>query len=183
MSPTVREVVDRIVALDLVDPHVPAEELSPEAFDEDLDYFGEPDYVAVLRLLEQLRIAYFTDYKTFRGACEGGGEGYQEELERFAATSRGYVTITDIELVDTEPGKHRLSCRFNDSIKKWSFRHGGDEDMEAHLSIALDLPCLWQWDPGWYTPEPAAPDLGTQVVFGDQEALNQLGKPFGLAFD
>jgi hypothetical protein len=107
---TVREVVDLIVELGLVDPETPAQrtfldrQLLVESFDEPLSYYGHTEQSAVLALLDELGIRYTFDYKTFRGIGESSHderrEWYESELRSIAECSRGMVTITDVRLVE-----------------------------------------------------------------------------------
>lgn len=182
---TIRQLVDRIVALGLVEPQVPARELSPRVWDETLDFFGEPDRLAVLGMLDFLGIRYTVDPRTFRGACAYGSDVYREELERMAACGRGLLSIADVELLDTPDGDHLLRFRCNGQPHEWPIGHRPDEAFEAQVAFAT---FVWDLVPAgsparWCTVDPPDPDAGPAAVFADPEALRQLGTPFGLTFE
>jgi hypothetical protein len=184
MTP-VREVVDRIVALGIVDERTVAEKLDPHDLGQTLDYFGEPDEDGVRYLLDDLGIRYTTDYKTFRGACEDGASLYREELELAAACARGLLTVTDVALVDDARGDHLLRFRCNGQPHEWHITHGEHEDFEAGLTFATWLCDLLPAGSSrrWCTIEPPDPDVGSEFVFGDPAALNRLGAEYGLTFE
>jgi hypothetical protein len=182
---TVRQVTDRIVELGLVDAQTPAQALGPEVLDETLDYFGESDHEAVLSLLDHLGIRYSTDYKTFRYPCQSDGAVYREELDLIAACGRGRLTITDVALVDDANGHHLLRFRCAGQPHEWQIGHGPNEEFEAQLTFATSIGDLVPAGSSarWCSVDPPDPDVGSEAVFGDPEALRQLGARFGLTFE
>ena len=193
---TVRQVAERIVELGLVDAQTLAQTLDPEELDRTLDYFGEPDHMAVVGLLDHLGILYSTDYETFDGACDHGAEVYRRELERVAACGRGLLTITDVEVVDVftverfariyAEGDHLLRFRCNGQPHEWPIEHGPrEEEADAQLTFATRIDGLMPpaGSPArWCSIDPPDPGVGSESVFGDPEALSQLGAQFGLTF-
>jgi hypothetical protein len=183
----VRQAVDRIVELGLVDARVPGQRLDTE-LDENLDYFGRPDHQAVLRLLGRLGIVYEVDYEPFSHVCEDGLEVYRPELECVAAASRGRITITDIELVDDDVagdgGEHVLRFRCNGAVQEWRIAHSEDietEDFEAQLTFGFSVDTLTPAGSPerWCTVTSDGGPLS--LVFADPHALSRLGEQFGLA--
>lgn len=187
---TVRQVAERIVELGLVDLETAHYALDSATLDRTLDYFGEPDGRAVLRLLDRFRIWYAVDYKSFRGVCEDGLELYESELREIEDRMRGLVDITDIEVVDEADGEdefHVLRFRCDGNAHEWRIAHDEDEDEEefdAVMEFALRVHDLKPTDSParWCGVEIDDASFGPQAVFGDPEALRQLGAEFGLVF-
>ncbi len=182
----VGQVVERAVELDLVDAETAVAAVDPQAWDETLDYFGEPDSGGALSLLDTLGIRYTTDYKTFRGDCTDGGmlETYRYELQLIAGCTRGLLTITNVELADDQDGYHRLRFRCNGEAQEWFIDHSEDERLQTQLVFALDLTDLRPKNSSrlWSYPEPVDEDVASDAVFGDPVALNLFGAPYGLTF-
>lgn len=185
---TIRQVTERVVELGLVDAATVVDALEPAMLDSTLDYFGVPDDRAVLRLLSSLGIWYDVDPDAFRGVCEDGPQLYEEQLRLIADRTRGLITITDVDVVDDEAGGHHvLRFRSDGEPREWRITHDEDEDeeefdavmtfsMRIHELVPAGSPARWctvKIDDGAYGP---------QAVFGDPEALRQLGAEFGLTF-
>ncbi|MFE9574845.1 hypothetical protein ACFYO1_00530 [Nocardia sp. NPDC006044] len=184
---TVRAVAQRVVELGLVDQSVVAEKLDADILDETLDYFGD-DELGVLGLLEELGLRYTTEYKMFKGLSVAGEDRlsrYRYELELIASCTQGLLTITEIQLVDGADGGQQLSFRCNGHPQSWPVYPGPDEDLEAQLTFAEYVDTLVPDDSParWCTPDPSDPDVGSEFVFGDPAALNQLGGAFDLTFE
>jgi hypothetical protein len=173
----VRAVVERIVALGIVDERAVAEKLDPGDLDRTLDYFG-----GVQDLLFELGIGYSIDYKTFRHACENDGAGYREELRYIAAATRGLLTITDVELVDDADGDHLLRFRTNGEPHEWPISHRPDEDFEASLQFTTSMDAFTpSGTPARWCSVELDEDL--EFVFADPVALNRLGAEYGVTFE
>ncbi|WP_406277129.1 hypothetical protein OH799_07635 [Nocardia sp. NBC_00881] len=184
---TVREVVDMIIELGLVDRSIPAESFEPDVLDEPLSYFGHTAQEAVLSLLSELEIRYWFDYKTFRGIHEADDderlEWYREELQSIASCSRGVANITNVRLVEND-ADWRLQFDCNGETESWPV-YPGDEDeaFEAGLVFATHLTGIPANSPERFCAvDPGDEDVNGEAVFGDPEALNRLGAHFGLTF-
>jgi hypothetical protein len=189
---TVREVVDLIVELGLVDPETPTRrtfldrQLLVESFDEPLSYYGHTEQSAVLALLDELGIRYTFDYKTFRGIGESSHderrEWYESELRSIAECSRGMVTITDVRLVENDE-QYKLVFDSNGVTESWPVYPGDGEDLEAALVFATHVTEIHTGLVEHFcSVEPFDEDVSGEAVFGDPEALNKLGAHFGLTF-
>ncbi|WP_327116978.1 hypothetical protein OHB12_06230 [Nocardia sp. NBC_01730] len=184
---TVREVVDMIVELGLVDRSTPGETFEPDVLDEPLSYYGHTAQEAVLSLLSELEIRYSFDYKTFRGIDEADDderlERYQAELQSIASCTRGTVTITNVRLVENDAEwELRFDC--NGETESWP-AYPGDEDeaFEAGLVFATHLAGIPENSTQRFCDvDPGDEDVNGEAVFGDPEALNRLGAHFGLTF-
>ncbi|WP_330228908.1 hypothetical protein OHA40_22770 [Nocardia sp. NBC_00508] len=184
---TVREVVDLIVELGLVDQSTAGQTVQPDELDKPLSYYRDAPQQAVLSLLDHLGIRFAFDYKTFRGIEEADDdarlEWYEDVLQSIASCSRGSVTITNVRLVeDDENWELQFDC--NGETEAWPVSPGDeDEDVEAAITFATYLPGI----PAdslerFCSVDPPDVDLSGQAVFGDPEALNRLGAHFGLTF-
>ncbi|WP_157120138.1 hypothetical protein [Nocardia fusca] len=189
---TVREVVDLIVELGLVDPETPAQrtflgrQLLVESFDEPLSYYGHTEQSAVLALLDELGIRYTFDYKTFRHIGESSHderrEWYESELQSIAECSRGMVTITDVRLVENDE-QWKLVFDSNGVTESWPVYPGDGEDLEAALVFATYVTEIHTGLVEHFcSVNPLDEDVSGEAVFGDPEALNKLGVHFGLTF-
>jgi hypothetical protein len=184
---SVRQVVDRAVRLGVVDAAVPARQLDAGGLDGTLDYFGEPDHRALLRLLDELGIVYGIEHKTFRDAHEDGVALYEGELDRIARCGRGQFTLTDVELVD-DGDDHLLRFRCNGERLRWPIMHSDDpeaEGFDASLTFSTYLGDIVPAGAGtarWCSVDSTDPDAGVRFVFADPEALGALGAPFGVEF-
>ncbi|WP_063057680.1 hypothetical protein [Nocardia sienata] len=189
---TVREVVELIIELGLVDPDTPAQrtflgrQLLVESFDEPLSYYGHTEQSAVLALLSELGIRYTFYYKTFRHIGESSHderrEWYESELQSIAECSRGMVTITDVRLVENDE-KWELLFDSNGVTESWPVYPGDDEEFEAALVFATYVTGIHTGlVERFRSVEPFDEDLSGEAVFGDPEALDKLGAHFGLAF-
>lgn len=182
---TVTDVVARMVDAGLVDAAAAAE-MDADTLEKSLDYYGEPEHVAVLRILDEFGVRYRTDYKTFRGACEREGVGYRQELEEIGQCGRGLLAITDIEVLDTVEAAHLIRFRCNGRSHEWKIRHTEeDEDFYAQMCLFESLGDLVPIDAPqrWCSVEPEDPDASFDAVFGDPEALQRLGAEFGMTFE
>ncbi|MEU4311466.1 hypothetical protein [Nocardia sp. NPDC024068] len=183
-----REVVDTIVALGLVDPATPAAVLRLGELEEPLSYYGHTDRSAVRNLLSDLGIRYTFDYKTFRGIRDADDEErldwYRGELESVAACTRGAATIGDVRLVENDD-TWELRFEWNGEVESWLVYPGDeDEDLEAALTFATYVPGLSAPPSGVFClVNPPDLDYSGEAVFGVPEALNTLGRPFGLTFE
>ncbi|MGO4617119.1 hypothetical protein AB4305_22000 [Nocardia sp. 2YAB30] len=183
---TVREVVDMIVELGLVDRSTPRETFEPDVLDEPLSYYGHTAQDAVLSLLSELEIRYSFDYKTFRGIDEADDERlewYQAELQSIASCSRGLVTITNVRLVENDADR-QLQFDCNGETESWPV-YPGDEDeaFEAGLVFATYLAGIpANSSERFCAVDPGDEDVNGEAVFGDPGLLNQLGAHFGLTF-
>ncbi|WP_280294976.1 hypothetical protein [Nocardia abscessus] len=184
---TVREVVDLIVELGLIDPDTPTRlTLVAESLDEPLTYYGHTERSAVLTLLSEVGIRYTLDYKTFRGIDECTDderrEWYETELESIAACSRGRVAVTNVRLVENDT-KSELLFDCNGVTESWPVYPGDDEDVEASLVFATSLTGIHTGVVERFcSVDPPDEDVSGEAVFGDPEALNRLGAHFGLTF-
>ncbi|MFQ6394946.1 hypothetical protein ACLMAJ_15960 [Nocardia sp. KC 131] len=186
---TVREVVDLIIELGLVDLDTPTQHtLLMESLDEPLSYYGDTEQSAVLELLSEVGIRYTLDYKTFRGIDECTDderrEWYKAELQSIAACSRGMVAITNVRLVETDANwKLHFDC--NGVTKSWRVYPGDkEEDFEATLVFATSLTTLSTGAVEQFCSVDAEnEDVSGGAVFGDPEALNRLGAHFDITFE
>ena len=181
---TVRQVVERAVALGLVD-----EPADPWGYklDEPFENYGKPDR-PLLGLLEVLGIVFEADYKLFRGLSDGTDEErleiYQYCLEEVAGATRGRITLTDVELVDVE-GEQRLRFRSNGKLVEWPLVPGEHEEVEAQLTFGTNLEDLLPADlpQEWcHVDSPYEPGDAPAYIFADPAALAELARPFGLTF-
>ncbi|WP_157573983.1 hypothetical protein [Nocardia jejuensis] len=181
---TVREVADRIVELGLVDTAA-VSALDPRDLDYALDDFGATECLGVLLLLDDLKVRYSTDYKTFRHACEDNAWAYRTELARVAACGRGAFTFTEVELINTAEGNHLLRFRCNGQSHNWPIMHGPTENTDAQTIFCWALGELMPRDSParWCTVTPADPYVTSEAYFGDPATLNELGGPFDLRFE
>ncbi|MDE1675326.1 hypothetical protein [Nocardia gipuzkoensis] len=184
----VSEVTEQMISLDIIDPVAVTCAMDTRLWaagdlERSLVYFGEPDSVAVLRLIEHLGVRYALDDWTFRGIGKGyftmkGIETlYREELEDIAACTRGRVAIADVQWVDDGQGGHLLEFRCNGEPVRWPIIN---DKLKASLTFATLFSYL---EPhrglaGWCRSTPA--DEGVSAVFGVPGALDQLGERFGL---
>lgn len=184
---TVREVVDLMIELGLIDPDISAQKpYLAESLDAPLSDYGDTEQTAVLDLLSEVGIRYTFDYKTFRGisGCsdEHRREWYESELQSIAACSRGSVTITDVRLVENET-KSELVFDSNGVTESWPTDPGADEDVEASMTFATYLSGIHTGLVAEFCGvDPFDEDFSGEAVFGDPQALNRLGAQFGLAF-
>ena len=138
---SVREIVDLMVELDLVDRDSIAQNtFLTEALDKPLSYYGHTDQSSVRHLLSEVGIRYAFDYKTFRGIDEctpvERREWFDSELQSLAACGRGKVTITDVRLIEND-AEWELQFDCNGAIESWPVDPGDDdEDIEASLTFA-----------------------------------------------
>ncbi|MBF6297197.1 hypothetical protein IU459_06520 [Nocardia amamiensis] len=184
---TVREVVDLIVELGIVDQSTVGQTLQQDELDKPLSYYGHIPQRAVLSLLDDLGIRFAFDYKTFRGIEETDDderlEWYEEVLQTIASCTKGLVTITNVRLVeDDEDWELQFDC--NGETEAWPVYPGDEEeDLEAALTFATYLSGI----PAdslerFCSVDPPDEDYSGEAVFGDPEALNRLGAHFGLSF-
>ncbi|MFI9412361.1 hypothetical protein [Nocardia gamkensis] len=184
---TVREVVDLIVELGLVDPDILARlPFVAESVEEPLTYYGHTEQSAVLNLLSELGIRYSFSYKAFRGIddCthDERREWYESALQSIAACSRGVVTITDVRLVERE-SNWELLFDSNGVTESWPVYPGDDEDVEASLVFATYLTGIHTGVAERFcSVDPPDEDVSGEAVFGDPKALARLGAHFGLTF-
>ncbi|MBF6227905.1 hypothetical protein [Nocardia abscessus] len=184
---TVREVVDLIVELGLIDPDTLTRlTFVARSLDEPLTYYGHTEQSAVRNLLGELNIRYTFDYKTFRGLVdctdEERLEWYESELESIAACSRGWVVITNVRLIENGTDwEVRFDC--NGTTESWPVHPGDDEDVETALVFATYITELHTGVVERFCHvDPPDKDLSGEAFFGDPVALNRLGAHFGLAF-
>ncbi|WP_459547433.1 hypothetical protein [Nocardia sp. X0981] len=184
---TVREVVDLMIELGLIDPELPAREpFLAKSLDEPLSYYGDTEHSAVRELLSEVGIRYTFDYKTFRGisgcAEEERRQWYESELRAIADCSRGMVTITDVRLVENDM-ESELRFESNGITESWPTDPGDDEHFEASLTFATYLTGIPTGRVEQFCDiEPMDKDISGEAVFGDPRALNRLGAHFGLNF-
>lgn len=185
---SVREIVDLMVELDLVDRDSIAQNtFLTEALDKPLSYYGHTDQSAVRHLLSEVGIRYAFDYKTFRGIdeCTPGErrEWFDSELQSLAACGRGKVTITDVRLIEND-AEWELQFDCNGAIESWPVDPGDDdEDIEASLTFATYPTSLFvDLVERFCFVTPPDSDVSGEVVFGNPAALERLGAQFGLSF-
>lgn len=184
---TVREVVDLMIELGLIDPDLPAREpFLAQSLDEPLSYYGDTEQSAVRDLLSEVGIRYTFDYKTFRGINECSDEDrrewYESELQSIAACSRGLVTITDVRLVENETDSDLVFVS-NGVTESWPTDPGADEHVEASLTFATYVTGIHTGLVAEFCDvDPFDEDCSGEAVFGDPQALNRLGAQFGLTF-
>jgi hypothetical protein len=185
---SVREVVDLIVELDLVDPKSIAQNaFLTEALDKPLSYYGHTEQSAVRHLLDEVGIRYAFDYKTFRGIneCTTGErrEWYEAELQSLAACARGKMTITDVRLVEND-AEWELQFDCNGTPEAWPVDAGDDdEDIEAAITFAAYPTSLFvDLVDRFCMVSPPDSHLSGELVFGNPAALERLGNQFGLTF-
>lgn len=184
---TVREVVDLIVELGIVDQTTVGETLEQDELDKPLSYYGHTPQQAVLSLLDNLGIRFAFDYKTFRGIEEAEDderlEWYEDVLQTIASCTKGLVTITNVRLVEDD-GDWELRFDCNGETEEWPVSPGDEEeDLDAAITFDSYLPGLPRDSLEYFcSVEPRDEDSSGQAVFGDPEALNRLGAHFGLTF-
>lgn len=146
---TIREVVDRIVELGLIDASTPGKIWEAAELDKPLSYYGHTPGDALRSLLSELGIRYAFDYERFEGIGETDDdarlEWYRNELESIASCTRGTVTVTNVRLVENST-KWELQFDWNDTTVSWPvYPRGEREEVEASLTFATYLHTL---DPG-----------------------------------
>ncbi|MBL1080099.1 hypothetical protein JK358_37455 [Nocardia sp. 2] len=159
--------------------------LGPADLDCPLNEFGATESLAVLLVLDYMKVRYSTEYKTFRRACENDAVVYRYELELIAACGRGLFAITEVELAGTIDGVHILRFRCNGEPHEWSIVHGPDESFDAQETFFESVGDLIPTGSSsrWCTVHPGDPDVTGEAYFGDPAVLNALGAPFGLLFE
>lgn len=184
---SVRQVVDRVVALGLVDGSA-VERLRPADLDKRLDGWGS-EARSVVDVLSRLGIVYSSPFVVNFSGLENGSDDerlaiYRRELTAAADVTRGQMTITDVELVDVAGGQ-LLRFRCNGDVVEWPVRRGPGENLRAmqtftrlvDLSPALS-PKRWFRYKGPYEPGD-----GAIYLFAAPAALAELARTFGLRLD
>ncbi|WP_067694282.1 hypothetical protein [Nocardia jejuensis] len=185
---TVREIIDLVVDLGLVDLDSAAQNaLLSDALDDLLDEYGDTEQSAVLEILDALGFRYTLDHKAFSGLsrCSLGErrERYNAELQMIAACTRGKLIISNVRLVDSDPDS-TLQFDCNGIPQSWPVHPGDDEDEEATLTFATNLTTIPTGTVEQFcSVECSGSDLSAEAVFGDPDVLTQLGEQFGLTFE
>ncbi|HEY7223934.1 MAG TPA: hypothetical protein VH561_10145 [Micromonosporaceae bacterium] len=180
-STTAAPLVDRIVALGLVDARDASRVANLRG--RTLRSLGESEDTAVLALLVHLGIVYLLEEESFQGVHDEAADGYRAELDDIAEASRGMVRLTDVELVDAD-ARHLLRFSCNGRPVQWSVAHADDEhteDRAAYEAFRRGVASLVPTDASqrWCVVEPEL--LGAiPYVFADPDVLAELLEPYGL---
>lgn len=184
---SVRQVVDRILALELVNESAAARLNLP-----DLDRpLGEWGSVArsVVHVLSQLGIVYSAHFlASFYGLEDGSDEErlavYRRELAAAADVTRGQMIVTDVQLVDVARGQ-LLRFRCNGEPVEWPVQRGPGENLAALDTFTRLVDLLPASSPKrWFRYKgPYEAGDGAIYIFAAPAALAELARTFGLRLD
>ncbi|MBB3098420.1 hypothetical protein FHR83_006119 [Actinoplanes campanulatus] len=167
---TVGQVRDRAMELGIAVG--PAED---DLRDQPLSYYGEDVAGALIDMLEGWGAGVRIHPKV-----DGLLEGYRDLFDRFAASSGGAVTITDVELLDGADGE-RIRMLVNGDELVWHLEHQSDRYIDTLMvfEIADRLTPRDDTDPRVFVEVHDA-DEQSGYVFADPAALSILIRELGI---
>jgi hypothetical protein len=178
---TVRQVVDRIVALGLAERTKVDKALQPQWLDQPLSGYGgaASDGEIVTGLLVDIEAGFEVHTDDVDHL-----DGYTSALTEAAACTGGLFTVTDIELTDDDE-QELLRFRRNGEPVAWPVDHVDDEYLDTMVfAERIDEFTDPQRSPKrWAVPIVDGQRVYYRYIFGDPVALRELGREFGVEFD
>src|SRR5437763_3091154 len=177
---TVRQVVDRIVALGLADRAAVDKALQPQWLDQPLSgYGGANEAETVTGLLVDLGVGFDVHTDDVDHL-----DGYTSALTEAAACTGGLFTVTDIELTD-DGEQELLHFTRNGEPVAWPVDHVDDEYLDT-MVFAERIDEFTDPDRSprrWAAPTVDGELLHCRYVFAEPVALRELGAEFDVEFD
>ncbi|MEU4219380.1 hypothetical protein [Actinoplanes sp. NPDC026623] len=169
---TVGQVADRAMELGIVAAGVPAED---DLRDQPLSYYGAGIAGALIDMMEQWGAGVRVHPKV-----DGLLEGYRDLFGRFAASSGGAVTITDVELLDGADGERiRMLVNGDELVRHLEHQSKRYLDTLMVLEIADRLAPRDDTDPRVFV-EVHDTDDQSGYIFADPAALSILIRELGI---
>jgi hypothetical protein len=169
---TVGQVADRARELGIAVVGGPAVD---DLRDRPLSYYGEDIAGALITMMEGWGAGVRVHPKV-----DGLLEGYRDLFDRFAATSGGTVTITDVELLDEADGE-RIRMVVNGDELVWHLEHQSDRYIDTLMvfEITERLAPRDDTDPRVFV-EVHDTDDQSGYIFADPAALSILIRELGI---
>jgi len=169
---TVGQVADRAMELGIAARAGPAED---DLRDRPLSYYGADIAGGLISMMEEWGAGVRVYPKV-----DGLLEGYQDLFDRFAASSGGAVTITDVELFDGPDGE-RIRMLVNGDELVWHLEHQSDRYIDTLMvfEIADRLVPRDDEDPRVFV-EVHDSDDQSGYIFADPAALSILIRELGI---